>query len=331
MNPELASIDARCVAALSPSGAMSEEASSATGCRSAARHVAAIARREFSERLRSGWVIACIAVWLGAVGLTSFFGLVQVGRLGVQGYERTVISLLNLVQYLVPLLGLLVGHDLIVGEREERTLSLVLACGVSRTRLVLGKFLGGCATLTFPLALGFTIAGTAIGLVAKDRGIGPFLTLAFSGLLLGIVFLGAGLWISIFSRSRVQSLAVALLTWCAAVFAFDLVALGALISTKAPGAAQEIDVICDTTHVNAAADIHSAFDTVAETPASITTARRATSFNWLFVNPVDLFRAVNLSRQLSLDVPPLAVALTFGLWLTALLGASVWRFRRLDL
>src|SRR5262245_2739564 len=100
-----------------------------------------LAFKEFGDRFRSGWVIACVLVWLGAISLTSFMGLAQIGQIGVQGYERTVISLLNLVQYLVPLLGLLLGHDLIVGEAEERTLRFVLASGVNRRNLLLGKFL----------------------------------------------------------------------------------------------------------------------------------------------------------------------------------------------
>src|SRR5512140_39771 len=97
--------------------------------------------KEFADRLRSGWVIACALVWLGAIALTSLFGLVQIGRIGLQGYERTVVSLLNLVQYLVPLLALLLGHDLVVSEREERTLSLMLASGVKRARVLAGKFM----------------------------------------------------------------------------------------------------------------------------------------------------------------------------------------------
>src|SRR5215813_15076201 len=72
-----------------------------------------LALKEFGDRFRSGWVMACVLLWLGAIGLASFLGLIQIGRIGAQGYERTVISMLNLVQYLVPLLGLLLGHDLI--------------------------------------------------------------------------------------------------------------------------------------------------------------------------------------------------------------------------
>jgi ABC-type transport system involved in multi-copper enzyme maturation permease subunit len=290
-----------------------------------------IATKEFSDRFRSGWVLVCVLVWLGAIGLTSFLGLLQIGRIGVQGYDRTVISLLNLVQYLVPLLGLLLGHDLLVSENEERTLRLILAGGVSRARLLSGKFLGGCLSLAVPLLLGFVIAGAVIGMTARDNAIGPFLRLAVSGLTLGIIFLAIGLAISAFSRTRVQSLVLALLTWCVAVFVFDLVALGWLVSAKSSVAAHEIEVVCDAMHVNAAADIHSDFDTLANRNPPVAEVHAASSVGWLAVNPVDLFRAINLAKQLGFRVPPLATLLAITLWLASTLGASLWRLRRTDL
>lgn len=289
-----------------------------------------IASKEFSDRFRSGWVIACVLVWLGAIGLTSFLGLIQVGRIGVQGYERTVLSLLNLVQYLVPLLGLLLGHDLMVSESEERTLRLILAGGVSRVRLLLGKFIGGVLTLAVPLMLGFVIAGTAIGVAAKDNAVSPFLRLAVSGLILGVLFLGAGLAISTFSRTRVQALVAALLMWCFAVFVFDLVALGITLSSRAPVAAQQIDLLCDTTHVNAAADIHTAYDSGGESakPAAM---KQTPSLGWLALNPIDVFRAVNLPTQLGLRVPALTLSATIILWLALPFALGLWKFNRTDL
>lgn len=295
------------------------------------RQVSIIAAKDFSDRFRSGWVIACVLVWLGAIGLTSFFGMLQIGQIGMQGYQRTVISLLNLVQYVVPLLGLLLGYDLVVSEKEEQTLRMIVAGGISRTRLLLGKFLGGCLTLAVPLTLGFAVAGAVIGLAARDNGFGPFLKLALSGLGLGILFLGLGLMISTFSRTRVQALVLALLTWCLAVFVFDLIVLGILVSTRSAAAAQEIEFVCDATHVNPAADLHSAYNNVADEPARAVAAGTTTSMAWLAMNPVDLFRAMNLPAQTGIRVSALTAALAVALWLAFPLGASAWRFNRTDL
>lgn len=295
------------------------------------RTITHIAFKEFSDRFRSGWVIACAAVWLGAIALTSLFGLVQIGKIGWQGYERTVVTLLNLVQYLVPLLALLLGHDLVVSEREDRTMSLSIASGVSRAQMLFGKFLGGCLALVFPVLLGFVIAGVVIGLGAGRSGIGNFVVLAISGLGLGIIFLALGLVISILCRTRVQALVIALLTWCAAVFVFDLVALGIVVSTRTNQAAKQIETVTDATHVNGIADMHQAFESGTDNVPQAKPATMKLLFWTLLANPVDLFRAINLPATSEAQVPAIVIPLAFAFWITAALSAGFWRLRRLDL
>jgi hypothetical protein len=111
------------------------------------------------------------------------------------------------------------------------------------------------------------------------------------------------------------------------------VALGWLVSSKAPVAAQEIDLICDTTHINsaAAADIHSAFDE--NRPASSPSMKSsfASPVRWLAANPVDLFRAINLSQQTGYSVSCPVVLLISTLWLGCSLAAAYWQLRRADL
>lgn len=295
------------------------------------KQVGLIAWKEFSDRLRSGWVIACALVWLAAVGLTSLFGLVQIGRIGLQGYDRTVVSLLNLVQYLVPLLGLLLGHDLIVAEREDRTLALVLAAGVGRGRVLLGKFLGGVLTLALPLLLGFAIAGAGIGFSANTSGLGSFLKLAGSGLVLGVLFVGGGLLLSTVCRTRVQALVLALLAWGAAVFVFDLAAMGLLVTTRSAEAAKEVEHATEATHVNAVADMHAAFESGDDAAARAGARAPRSSPLWLLVNPVDLFRALNLPQSIAPAVPLAGALASVVLWLSVLVAASAWKLKRLDL
>ena len=288
-----------------------------------------IARKEFRDRLQSGWIIACMVVWLAVISLTSLFGLLQIGHIGLQGFERTTLSLLNQVQYLVPLLGLLVGHDLLVKEREDRTLNLVLASGISRTSLVVGKYLGGALTVTVPLVLGFAIAGALVGMAAHDAVVWPFLRLGASGLVLGLAFTGIGLLVSSFSRSRVQALVGALLVWGVAVFAFDLAVLGVLVSTQAVRASQEIEVVCDATHVQSQADVHTAFDdSQGQIQHSEPAPRR---FFWIWLNPVDVFRVINLPSALTVPLPVMGTVSSAILWVLLSVGAAGWRLNIVDL
>lgn len=292
-------------------------------------HVVVIAFKELRDRFRSGWIITCMLVWLGVILLTSILGLIQIGQIGVQGYQRTTLSLLNLIQYLVPLLGLLVGHDSLVREREDRTLNLLLACGLPRAQLILGKFIGCALTLATPLLLGFAVAGSLIGLAARDAAVGPFLKLALSGVALGIVFCAVGLLLSTLARSRVQALACALLVWGVAVFAFDLAALGIIVSTRAVKASQEIDLVCDATHINSQADIHSTFDTNVSSQKKSPVPEK--TFQWLWFNPVDLFRLLNLPGGLGIPFPASGAILSLAGWLGLTLGAAVFLLQTIDL
>ena len=291
--------------------------------------ISTIALKEFRDRLRSGWIIACILIWLAAILLTSFFGLIQIGRIGVQGYERTTISLLNLAQYLAPLLGLLIGHDVIVREREDRTLHLIIASGASRTALALGKVFGSALTVMVPLISGAVIAGTLVGVAARDASIAPFLKLSISTITVGIIFAAIGVVISVFARSRIQALVSALLIWGVAVFAFDLVALGIIVSNKAPQASKEIELICDATHVNSEADIHSGFDTVSA-GAPVHSEQEQRPF-WIWFNPIDIFRIINLPPAINLSVSTASALASAACWMALTLAAATWRLNRIDL
>jgi hypothetical protein len=90
------------------------------------------------------------------------------------------------------------------------------------------------------------------------------------------------------------------------------------------------EAVCDTTHVNAAADIHSAFDHATDGPAPTAPAKRTSTPGWLAINPVDLFRAVNLSSQMNLHVPPMTIMFAVAAWLAFTLGASRWKLRQTD-
>lgn len=289
-----------------------------------------IARKEAGERMRNGWVLAGVVVWLGAICLTSAFGLVQVGRIGFQGYDRTVVSLLNLVQYLVPLLGLLLGHDAVVGEREGRTLPLVLAAGAARRQFALGKLLGAALALSFPLVAGFALSAFLIMAGAGGRDFFSFVRLAGTSLALGLVFVAVGWWLSAVCASRVKALVIALLVWGFTVFAFDLAALGLFVAVESPSVAAEIEMLCDPMHVAAtASDLHAVYEDppIAEDrPAPGGPVR----WSWLWLNPVDLFRAVNLSGLAGREFSPVAALAGWVGWCVCLVALGLRSMSRLD-
>jgi ABC-2 type transport system permease protein len=111
-------------------------------------------------------------------------------------------SMVDAVTLLVPLVGLLLGHRAIVGERESGRLTLLLSLPHDRRDVVVGKFLGR----SLALGVGVT-AGVLLGSALVDYPFGSFeagtmLAYLLVTLLYGTAFVGVGLAISTATTSN---------------------------------------------------------------------------------------------------------------------------------
>jgi ABC-type transport system involved in multi-copper enzyme maturation permease subunit len=118
---------------------------------------------------------------------------------------------------ILSLMAILFGYDAFVSEKEGGTLKLVLSNSVPRSQVLLGKWIGGYVCLILPLVLS-TIISLMIVLID------PLVSLRGSDwLALGLIFLGAFIYISIFftlayfisaiSRSFAASALISLCVW----------------------------------------------------------------------------------------------------------------------
>jgi ABC-2 type transport system permease protein len=126
-------------------------------------------------------------------------------------------SFVSVISFLVPLVAIGIGFDLINSERNQRTLSRILAQPIYRDALLFGKFLGGLLTITIMLvALWLLVIG--LGIVTLGLPPGPEeVTRAFAMLFVTIVY--AGVWLalallfSIIFRSPATAALAALGLW----------------------------------------------------------------------------------------------------------------------
>lgn len=131
-------------------------------------------------------------------------------------------------------ISLILVYDRISGERESGTLRLCLSNCISRSTVILGKFLGGFACLSVSLLLGMVVHLIILSIFGNI----PFVTidwivigLTFILSLLYIsVFLMLGLFISSRTRESATSLVVALLFW--AIFVIVVPRTGGLIASQ---------------------------------------------------------------------------------------------------
>ena len=116
-------------------------------------------------------------------------------RLFTRAGNQLPLSFMSLLSFLVPLVAIGLGFDLVNSEHNQRTLSRILAQPIYRDALLFGKFLGGLATITIGLvALWLLVIG--LGLVML--GLPPSLEeMARAFIMLGVTIIYAGVWLAL--------------------------------------------------------------------------------------------------------------------------------------
>jgi Cu-processing system permease protein len=183
------------------------------------------ASQELTVALRSRWTQIFAATFAILALAIAGSGYVLSGGTGVQDLARTATSLTELVVLVIPMMALLVGATSFSPERGAA--ELLFSQPVSRATIVVGKLLGLLEALTAAQALGFGAAGVVIFSQSGVEGLGGFLLLFGGSVVLTAIFLSLAAWMAGGDgRRRTRTLAVAVVTWFAAVVLFDVAALG---------------------------------------------------------------------------------------------------------
>ncbi|HKJ00296.1 MAG TPA: ABC transporter permease subunit [bacterium] len=188
-----------------------------------------IAAKEVADHLRNGWVLTVSVAFALFAVIIALAGYAFTGQVGVGGGDQTLVSLISLTIYLVPLLGLLLGYDAIAGESERGTLDLLLSCPLTAVQLLLGKWLGLVTVLGAVVVLGLAVpAGLAI---AHGAALVPWVGFLASNVWLGAIFVGLAILLSTVPLERGTLVGLALAVWLTLVILFDLGLIGLLVAT----------------------------------------------------------------------------------------------------
>ncbi len=269
--------------------------------------ILAIAAAEARIAIRNRWVaIASVLMLLFSLALT-FAGSAPTGALGVDLLTVSVASMTTLSVYLVPLLALLLAFDAIAGDVERGGLALILTYPVSRSELLLGKFLAHVGALAVAIMLGFGMSGLAAWISggADAASLFALLRLTLSAVALGATFLAVGYALSALARGPGAAAGLAIVVWVVFVALYDLGLLGALVFDGGGAFTQQV-------------------------------------FPWLLIaNPADAFRLFNLagSDELALAtglsgatgaIPGWAAILSLAAWPVVAFGLARLALRRVE-
>ena len=267
----------------------------------------------------------------------------RAGSLSLAGFGETVGLALAFGEFALPLIGLLIGADLLAGEYEDATLVPMIALPISRTRFFLGKVVGRTIVLVLTYLAAFACASIAIAIARGTEGWLDYAAVSAGGLTLTLVCVGIGIALGKTGHGRTRAFGAALVAWIVMVFALDAIILAAVVAFAPPppedsGSHGYGEMAAQMEMMK----LHELDDDQHEHRDAETASSPQFAQQLMVLDPVDLFRFTVLSASPTLherakiglgnsDTARLVICAAWIAWLIVPMAFALQRFRQADL
>lgn len=140
--------------------------------------------------------------------------------------NKAVITLMNVIIMLVPLIGTIFGVMYYYNSREFT--ELLLAQPIKRSSIFLGQYLGVATSLMMSLVVGLGIPFVFYGVFNSDA-IWDFILLLIAGAFLTFIFTALAFVIGLSNENRIKGFGYAILVWLFLAVIYDGIFLMSLI------------------------------------------------------------------------------------------------------
>ncbi len=140
--------------------------------------------------------------------------------------SKAVITLMNVIIILVPLIGTIFGVMYYYNSREFT--ELLLAQPINRNSIFLGQYLGIALSLSFSLLFGIGVPFVIYGLFSSGA-IWDFSLLLVSGVFLTFIFVALAFTISLSNENKIKGFGYAVLMWLFLAVIYDGIFLMTLV------------------------------------------------------------------------------------------------------
>jgi ABC-type transport system involved in multi-copper enzyme maturation permease subunit len=213
--------------------------------------LAAVARLDFGEVLRSRWLLLCLLLYALLGGVFVLVGLRESSVLGYTGVGRVLFSLCHALLLFLPLLALLASVQAVNRARDDGSLELFLSHPIGRGAFLLGVTAVRLAALVLPLAF-------VMGLLAVEGAWvhGQAIPWGFFGVALAVcsallvAYVGVGVATSVLVRSPAKAMTLVFLIWMASAALLDFAGIALLLQWRLP--AQTVFLLAAANPVQAA-------------------------------------------------------------------------------
>ncbi|MCR9253172.1 MAG: ABC transporter permease [bacterium] len=176
-----------------------------------------VLKYSFSDLIRSRWSYVYLVFYL-VLGFTLLFLNTNL--------SKAIITLMNIVVILTPLIGTIFGVMYYYNSREFT--ELLLAQPIKRSSIFLGQYLGISLSLTISLVAGLGIPFLIYGLF-QSSVILDFIMLLLSGAFLTFIFVALSVNIALLNTNKIKGFGYAILMWLFFAVIYDGIFLISLV------------------------------------------------------------------------------------------------------
>ena len=176
-----------------------------------------ILKYSFYDLMRSRWSYVYFAFYL-LLGIVLLFLN--------NNLSKAVITLMNVIIVLVPLIGTIFGVMYYYNSKEFT--ELLLAQPLKRSSIFLGQYLGVALSLSMSLILGLGIPFIAYG-IFKSNAIWDFSLLLITGTFLTLIFTALAFNIALSNENKIKGFGYAILLWLFLAVIYDGLFLMSLV------------------------------------------------------------------------------------------------------
>lgn len=191
------------------------------------RNIEVIAQKEFADHLYSPG----FRMLLGIFTLIIVSMSVISGKNGHNIFEFGFLDVAQVITLFLPVLGITLGFDSVVREKNSKSLNTLLTHPVFRDNLISGKIIGGIGTLVLVVFISVIASiGTLLLITGIDVGLSELNRIIVFSLLTFLYLLGFfafSLLISIISKSSESSFISGLIVWINLVLIFGAIVTAA--------------------------------------------------------------------------------------------------------
>ena len=186
----------------------------------------AVSKKEYRDYIRNRWFMTLALIFFLLAVVTSYFGT---SGMGFKGLEETVAAMMSLNSFLIPIVAIMMGHGVIINEREKGSIHILLSHPLTRLELFLGKYFAMSLLLFTTLFLGFGGAAAVISVGGGEHSSWlHYIHFLFSTFLMGMVFLGFSFLVSTIAERKSTAIGGGIFIWFFFTMIMGLLFLGIL-------------------------------------------------------------------------------------------------------